>query len=231
MAEYGLKIKNANGYLMVDGTYSNLALRSAGAFDMSNADQMTNGAYFKSFQVAGQNPVVALAGSTLALVLNSSLVGGVLTVVIVAPTRTNIPYYVFDNANLGSRFNTNYGLVVKNVNTGQVVFDSRCRYMRILDVITSNDANWTAVSRSYAGLASAVAVVQSSRWRYGTTVFLPGSPPKLQPFSTCSASKVDGVTVTLDSVMLWTFPPDPNNPVFEDSNTMYTYLVLDITNF
>lgn len=223
----GLKVKNVNGFLVVDGTYSNLSLRSFGSFDMSNAEQMTNGAYFKAFQLLGNNPVVALGGASLALVLNSSLSGGVLTVVITSPNRSAIPYYLYDDADKGLRLNNNYALLVRNTTTGQVVFDSRCRYMKIIDVITGNDANFTAITRDYSAFTSSVAVVQSVRWRYGTTVFLPGTPPKLQPFSTCSASKVEGAVVTIDSIMLWTFAPDAQNPTFNDANTLYTYLVLD----
>lgn len=232
MAEYGLTVKNSGGYLVIDGTYSNMGIRQSGALDMSDASQLPNGCYYKSFTFSASSPILALAGD-YALVSSISLSNGVLTAVIQAQSKSTLTYYLFDEAAYGARYNTAYGLVVKNKTTGVVVFDSRIKYMRVIDVIQGDPGSngGVSISRSYAGVAS-VAVVQCTRYRYGTTVVIPGgNPPQTQPIGAASASKAVGASVNIAVITLFTYPPATNNPTFNDDQPFYSYLVLDVSNY
>lgn len=228
MAEYGLKIKNASGYLVIDGTYSNMALSSSGVLSFASAEQLINGAYIVNLNISGVSPSIALRTTAGASVLNAIKTGpNSFLFQIISTTRDSVAYYVFDNVVMAPRYNTPYGLIVKNKNTGQVVFDSRCPYMRVIGVI-AGDNN---LPQTLAYGSSAIAVVQAIRWRLDTYVVLggPGGTPLIQPISATSFSRVVGNQVTIFSSGVWTYAPAENNPLLNDSNPNFFYFVVDVS--
>ncbi len=231
MAEYGLKVKNSSGYLVIDGEYSNLGVRSSGVLDMSNAPQITNGCYYKTFTLTANNPIVALSGG-YAAISSMSISGTTMTFMVWANDRSNLTYYLFDEAMYCARFNTNYGLVVKNKTTGLVVYDSRIKYMRVIDII-SGSGSTGVITRSYPGVQK-IALVQSAKYAYGETIVIPtANPPFTQPYLITGVSSVTSNNIAnISSILVYTIPPSQNNPVILQNNQdFYSYLVLDVSNY
>lgn len=229
MAEYGLQIKNAGGFLVIDGTYSNLGIRSSGTLDMSNAAQNTNGCFYKTFTITANTPIIALSGG-YAAISSMAISGTTLTFTVWALSRANQIYYLFDEAMYCARFNTNYGLVVKNKSTGLVVYDSRIKYMRVLDVI-SGSGSTGVITRSYPGVQK-VAVVQCAKYAFGETVIIPtANPPFTQPYLNTGASSVTSNNVaSISEISVFNLPPSQNNPiVLENNQDFFFYLVVDVS--
>lgn len=234
MAEYGLKVNNPSGIVVIDGTYSNLALRSSGIFDMTGATS-TGSAYQKTFTLTAVTPVLALScdSSVKCAVASISQNGTTVTVVIETQAIGPVSYYLFDNPVYGAAFNIKYGLIVRNKTTGAVVFDSRLKYMRVLDFIvgSASGSGYPSTSKSYAGVTK-IAVVQCARKMYATTTVTPGSPPLLLIIDTGGATyTASGNTITLSSFLRWQIGPTANITAYNQDLTDYAYLVLDLSNY
>lgn len=238
MVEYGLRVKNVNGFLQIDGTYSNLALVERITLSATNKAGGPNGLiWFVTRDFPGYvTPTIAVSSTSTAVLWTGQMVGGVFRVTFWAVNTSAFEVYVFDVASRGQRFNINYGLIVKNKTTGQIVFDSRMKYMRILDVIagSSNDGGFNVISRSYPGLQK-VAVVQSIFWAWSFHEVIPDSPTDPSAIAAIIASfmfKPAANSVRIESD--YTYQNSnrlSSNPVPNHYNPSFNYIVLDVSNF
>ena len=236
MADYGLRIVNANGYVQIDGNYSNMALSTSGVLSFAGAEQLPNGVYYQVLTVYGVSPVIALkstGGSAAILGSGGNANSGVYQFGVMCTTRDPVTYYVFDDARLAAKYNTNYGLIVRNQYSGNVVFDSRSPYLRVLGTMSGDRTNNATPFPMTAQFGSNydLAVIQTMRVRNDTYFALPGFPPLIQPVSSGSFSKVSSNIVTLSESVIWTYAPDPNNPTITDISLKFLYFIIDVSGF
>ncbi|AUV61904.1 hypothetical protein HWB52_gp89 [Pseudomonas phage Littlefix] len=149
MAEYGLEIKNVANVVQIDGNFNNLAFRSKGTAVLGEASGSTGMRYARITTGASPTSMVAVKtnGYTyLANVIDNG--NGTRTYVWIVDPGTTVTYYIFDEIEYCPPRTDKYGLIVKNKVTGKVAFDSRYKYMRVVQMLTINDfpAAWPGQS-------------------------------------------------------------------------------------
>lgn len=240
MAEYGLRIKNAYGNLVIDGTYANLALVEKLTLSATGSVSGPNGgSYRRSLRLVGYiTPVLVIYSPNTVVAHTGSKTGPDTWDFVIHCEAANTPFevYCFDVASRGQRFPGNYGLVVKNRTSGAVVFDSRCKYMRILDAYVGTAAAGNSMpssSRNYS--AAKVGVCQGLRQVNALNQPLGGSSsdPNHLVIVLFSASGSSGGTVNFRPMQFWVSGPKPlsQNPVVNWSQPGYSYLMVDLSNF
>ncbi|MFK0309738.1 hypothetical protein ACIQUF_00700 [Pseudomonas sp. NPDC090233] len=239
MAEYGLRIKNANGFVQIDGTYANLALVEKLTLTATSQAGGPNGIiYFITRDFPGYTTAtIALSmPNNVAVCWSGQLINGVLRVTFWATTQNPFEVYVFDVASRGQRFAINYGLVVKNKATGAVVFDSRMKYMRVLEAVSgkSTDGSFPTTDRSYPALKK-VAVIQSVFWAWSFHQVIPNDPTDPSAIATIAAScisKPSATMVRLQGVQTYNNANRlSSNPVPNTYCSSYHYIMLDVSDY
>lgn len=239
MAEYGLRIKNVNGFLQIDGTYANLALVEKLTLTATSVAGGPNGRiYFVTRDFPGYtNAAIALSvPSSVAVCWTGQLINGVLRVTFWATTQTPFEVYVFDVASRGQKFPINYGLLVKNKTTGAVVFDSRMKYMRVLDVVSGKSTNgsFPTVDRNYPA-SKKIAIIQSIFWAWSFYQVIPNDPIDPDAIAVISAScisKPGSNAARFEQVQMYnnsgriSSNPEPNTYC-----SSYSYIVIDVSDY
>lgn len=178
MAEYGSRFINATGQVLIDSNYSNLGMRQKGSGN-------TGQTLIQYLSFAGGNPVLAINANALIRVSAGVRSGNTTTFTIVSfEPNTAFEWWCFDDVAYAERYPGAYGMIVRNKNTGAVVFDSRCKYMRVLDFVAGTAPNALTqlappfVTKSYG--VGKVAAVQCQFSYYSDTVQF--SPPPNQQY-------------------------------------------------
>jgi hypothetical protein len=236
MADFGLQLFNSSGNVQIDSTYKNLGLREKGSVvSSSSAPIGSTGFYYATFTtVAGTCPVVAFRSNGTCYLSHSTTSGNSTTYYFsCSAANVTVQYWIFDDlANV--TLSGNYGLQVFNAAGGKV-FDSRSKYMRIVDLVrgtneASNGAMASGFTQSYSGLP---AVVQGQLYYYLTYGIIGASsaPYTVQRILTAATVTFPSGGVTWQSktadVSVFT-----NQSSLPDSRThrSYDYLVLDVSN-
>ena len=229
MPDYGLRVTNANGYVQIDSTYKNLALRQKGTV---TAGASNGSGYSATITVtAGPSAQLALSGLTAGVVTvgGMNVSGNSITYYLYFSTAgASATYWIFDDPALLSPIG-NYGLRVRNANNS-VVFDSRFPYMRVIDFIASvNNTNPPAQSTSYA--SKTIAVVQAQLWHKWTATQTGPGGSTIVAFFVAGAMSVSASSLTLGQQVLAAVT-GTTGQLFVDQTPYggYTFLVLDVTN-
>ncbi|WP_110947368.1 hypothetical protein [Pseudomonas bohemica] len=239
MAEYGLVIKNANGNLVIDGTYANLALVEKITLSASLGPSGANGGSYRvAMTLSGYTTplLVIYSPNTKVAYTGSNQGSGNWSFTFHAETQnTAFDVYCFDIASRGQKFSGDYGLVVKNKTTGAVVFDSRCKYMRILDTYVGtadSQTNIPEINRSYGktkvGIAQGVMLVTSYNQQVGGGT---ATDPYNLVIIMFSAMKSSGGSINVSNMNFSTSGPAPTsqNPAVNWTQTGYCYLMVDLS--
>lgn len=239
MAEYGLRVKNANGFVQIDGTYANLALVEKLTLSASTQGGGPNNVIWSVTRdfTGYTNPAIALSPpSNVSVCWSGQLVGSTLRVTFWATSAVSFEVYVFDVASRGQKFNINYGLIVKNKTTGAVVFDSRMKYMRVLESISgsSNNGGFATINRAYAG-ALKVAVVQSVFWAWSSHEIVPDDPVNPTAVGVITASMVTKPSANSIRIAAGGVYSNSSrlstNPVPNTYSPGFSYIALDVSNY
>jgi len=237
MVEYGLRVKNVNGFVQIDGSYANLALVEILSLTATTQAGGPNGVVWivrRNFPGYITPTIAIAANNNVAVCCSGRIVNGVWQVTFWASTRTAFQVYVFDEASRGTRFNIDYGLMVKNKTTGAVVFDSRMKYMRVIDVIAGTSDDFKAVIRSYPN-AKKVAVVQGLFWAYSFHQIVPDDPVDPTAIASILASASYNPTANSMTLDVMSVYENANrlsqNPIPNWYCPTYSYLVLDVSDF
>lgn len=232
-------VNQGTGFVQIDGTYKNLCLRSKGTISVS-----TNygGAYRAEVTLPSNNAIVAFSGGNFSLSWVTKVSGQIQVRLITDQPRT-ITYYIFDDPANGQTYNINYGLIVRNPSTGETVFDSRKKYLKILDTIAGNAqlGAWPGTaSRSYSGRTIAL-MVCTSRYEFKGEVIGSETGPgggdgpgqgyalneKRHAFTVANGTVQFNFTETNVVYPIsapWNTPPVQNQ-------TRYAYLIIDVTGY
>ncbi|MDR5778769.1 hypothetical protein QCE63_04900 [Caballeronia sp. LZ065] len=227
MADFGLQVFNANGYLQIDSTYANLALRQKGSFVSGGAASST-GWYKASLTVPyGVTPLLAVRPSSgMCSLISSSVSGSNITYLFYcSASAVTLSYWLFDSP-AGIAGSGSYGLIVNNA-SGVRVFDSRMPYLRILDFINGS-ATGPTLSANYG---KTIAVVQTELW-YAYSVSVPPYPQTggIINFDAMAFSISSGNAFSASGQLLEYSLEDPAPDVNTTPRTSYAFLVVDVTN-
>ncbi|WP_176506353.1 hypothetical protein [Pseudomonas urethralis] len=239
MAEYGLTIKNSSGYVQIDGEYSNLALVESLTLSATSRGGGPNGSVWyvtRSFPNY-VSPVVAIyANNGVTVCYQAAQVNGVWQFTFWATTQNAFQVYMFDQAGRGARFAINYGLVVKNKTTNAVVFDSRMKYMRVVDYIAANLGGnyFDNISKDYTAYKK-VAIVQGAFWATSIQEVIPDDPTDPTAITLIEVSGMLNHSVNGISIQVMDTYSNSNrlsqNPLPNWYCNSYSYLVLDVSDF
>lgn len=228
MADYGVLIKNPSGSVLIDGVYANLALRTSGVGVASTA--ASPGYTFTVTVTGGGQPVLAVACPQYCIV-GSGMASGANTVftVLCMVQNASVNWYVYDDPSFCTPFSTNWGLIVRNKNTGKVVFDSRMKYMKVIGFESGSapeDPTNPFISKSYS--VGKVAVVQCQK-SYVSDFRVVSPPPDQQVMVLLFNSMFKVSTATLQAQMIITqqFTDSTVPPALNQS--AYAFLILDIS--
>ena len=131
MADYGLKVWNKDGFVQIDGTYRNLGLRAKGSVYSGGVGSST-GFYIAAVTLPATAPMLAWRATAPTAQRQIVQSGGQITYYFECQGNgVRVDYWLFDFPDFAI-LPGNYGLRVWSA-SGEVVFDSRARYMRVID--------------------------------------------------------------------------------------------------
>ncbi|WP_236233202.1 hypothetical protein [Pseudomonas tohonis] len=171
MADIGVRLRGNSGeFLQVDGEYANMALSHKGSFTTSAVvyTSWRSG----SVTISGaKSPVIAIRCSTTWFLSSTVIDGSTYTYTIATQGAATVEYWIFDEPDysIGSG---PVGLRIRNRNTGLVVFDSRKKYMKVIDFFST--ASYADVTKNYPGKIPAV-VISFRGYAYKTVVVRVGN--------------------------------------------------------
>jgi len=223
---YGFRARNPNtGYIQIDETYNNWALRSVQLLTLSPGSGFHQGIINLG---ASDRGCFAWRSDQPAFLMGRNSSGHIFRSIADGRPPANIWIYTFDDPAFGQMYGGNYGLRVRN-GGGGVTFDSRMKYMRWIDEISGDNlGNQISLTRTYGG-AVVPAVIQGNlcydiHWEalgVGTVV----------PFA--ESFQVQGVHCSGSSVV-WTplgyLGPQTYSPpsVPPGKQTAYSYTIIDV---
>ncbi|BBP95976.1 hypothetical protein BSFA1_11050 [Burkholderia sp. SFA1] len=232
MSDFGLQLFNSSGNLQIDSTFKNLGLREKGTTRSGGSPAGNMGWYWATVTTSvGNAPMIAFRSSSKCYLRYSSISGSQITYWFhCLGTGVTVQYWIFDDPSLAT-LSGNYGLQVFNA-SGSKVFDSRTKYMRVIDSISaagsSGDALDNGFTRSYSGTP---AVVQG-QLRTRITNTAAGSPPNMTIVTVMFAPAVSfsGGDVSWKTETVVTVNTTGQSGVPEgQARTAYDYLVLDVS--
>lgn len=185
---WGTRVINPSGALQIDENFVNLALAYKGSLRTGNLNAA--GYAFANKTISGTGLVVALSSDNPVGMVGLTESGGNTTLAVNSDTANSlVEYYVFREAELGQNFNSNYGIRTRN-SSGQVVFDSRKKYMSVRDSFYYQETQsvpWN--SRSYGGK---VAII-FTQWYTSVDIFpSPTNPGRETVVTSWFAAKTPG---------------------------------------
>ncbi|MDR5801213.1 hypothetical protein [Caballeronia sp. LZ001] len=232
MPDFGLQVYNQSNVLQIDSTYKNLALRAKGSVAATTATAQGDWFYATVTVSAGVSPVMAFRCPVACYLRQTTIANGNITYLFLVKGNSQIvQYWIFDDPVQATR-SGNYGLQVFN-SAGSLVFDSRSKYMRVLDSVRGNgnlsDPIEAGFTRSYSGLP---AVVQG-QLRFRVTNNATGQPPAITVFGALEqvAPTFSGTNITFAMMPSAVVQYSVNQNVPPGQfHTAYDYLVLDVAN-
>lgn len=146
----GLYIRNENNIIQIDENYQNLELIQKGGFSGSSGPNGTETVAFPSDATA----IIAVVCTSGAVSWNIGQ-AGILTIYFQGSNVAG-EYFIFSRARTTTPL-PKIGVVIRNKNTGAVVFSSNRRYMRVVDYRSGTLAVNGSVVLSYGSRKVAVA--------------------------------------------------------------------------
>jgi hypothetical protein len=138
----GFYVRNADSFIQIDGSHQNLVLKDAGNVSVGASSSTT-------VRVSAQTPCVAVRPDQGVVVYWLNRVDATSWDIVFSASDNQgatARWFLFDRQDEVTEFKTDYGLRVSN-EFGQVVFDSRQRYMRVLGMVTptisTGSVSWT----------------------------------------------------------------------------------------
>jgi len=231
MASYGLIIRNKNRQIIIDENYRNQAIRYTG-FQSQTGSEL--GYYFADFSIAcSASAVIGYKTSGWVALQRQSHSGNIRTIRLISRSPFTVQWFCFDTPTLSSKYSINYGLRIKNRVTGDLVFDSRARYLRV-KLLFDAKADNQITSRVVQGVTDICVVPTQAFIGHQEEVFGATGPNhyvawELAPFFNTPG----GGTVRTQVQVYYTLDGDTGGSylVTNFSSGGSTFLVSDISNY
>ncbi|UOL48387.1 hypothetical protein [Pseudomonas phage Almagne] len=224
----GFRVRNQDRVLQIDGTYTNMEFKSKGTLTPSQQSNDILG-YFADVQSPSPTAVIAVVGQGDGVYVKKMPNGNfrVYAGRSLPSQVTPFTYYIFDkasNTDLGGGF----GFVVRSRITGQVVFNSNRRYLRILDMINATVLPDESSTFSYPGKSIAPIQCRKSYYR----IHSPGGAPN-QPVLIIGWKNSCIRNLSTSSFNVWNRGTHSaqvgGNQYYSDSVPFVSYIVVDVT--
>ena len=222
MASYGFEIINSFGSILIDDKYPNLALRQKGGVKLGSNNRlnvpMTNGFSSPLVASASTRPVRSDMINTTAITPYIHIRGRE------GDPPADVDYYMFDKPLFQP---TNGEALIQLFNAaGQVTFDSRLKYARVIDVFGgATQAEW-ATTKTYAAGRKYAVVQLRTAWRRSTV--RAGGGRYTLSYRSAMARVVGNQVIT--SFQVDTVKENFNRPL-ELSDMGATFAVIDVTGY
>lgn len=167
----GLRIRNNGNILQIDGTYRNSELIQKGTLALNQSDVNGRGWFgsislpasksmtFIAFRAASPGIYWQLQNATTMQVFSGSKAP--------TPQPPDITYYIFGEPDIP--ISGGVGLIVRNAATGQVAYNSRKKYLRILQPINQQIPVDSGLTLTYPGKTVAICqCMRPTRWKVDT---------------------------------------------------------------
>jgi hypothetical protein len=224
----GMRIRNNGNILQVDGNYQNMEVSAQGTATTSGSYGGTSEMYADIPIPSGRgNSLLAVYGATAAVYCKKQD-ANTFRVFSQASTPATFTYYLFSTPQAVSG---GVGLKIRNNTTGAVLFNSRYKYLRVLDYLTGTLAIDSAISRQYPG--KKVAIIQTLR-PFHIKIDSGGTsqqPAGVFTFRSGQMTNPQSDTATVTFGISFVFGgPVQVTPVANGMNSI-GYLVIDVTGY
>lgn len=221
----GARITNpAKGTVVIDQNYSNLCLRSFERFQINGSGQ------YATIQKAFTSTVgvVAFAEGNV-FVGNISRSGSTCTYTLTAVPGTWVKAYVFDVSQYGQRYYDNpLGVRIRNPISGQIMFDSRIKYLKLVDFIQGEGTAGHSLNRQYPGRN--IAAIQGLAFATWFVAGVSGGGPVFDVNVWASMRANGNSFVTTQEQTQVNAAPPTVGPT-SATQPHWNYLIIDVTDF
>ncbi|MGE8045134.1 hypothetical protein ACQKO6_13095 [Pseudomonas monteilii] len=227
----GFKLNRSDGSVAIDANYSNLALRQKGSVVLNQVKNQTNpGVKSADVVVASDQSIIAYRSNYPCVLMYANRSGGTISYGF-SGTQTEsqmgapliVDWWLFDLPSYGLQYASGGKLIVRNPNNGQTVFDSRNKYLKIMDFVTSASGR-----RSY-GKTPAVIVVNRA-WSRSAQI-MAGGQFVLEQIQTSMANTEGNDVVFSGQNLLWVAHPGSDWPTFGYSGGSPIYMIVDVQDY
>lgn len=230
-----VKIRNGNSALLIDESYSNLAVRQSGVVVSGAANSY--GFSTVTISLEHDQSVLAVRSSNKVGILNTSYSAGRVsyTLLCIGGVAT-VEYWNFDLPKYASFDPQHAKLIVRNPTTGEKAYDSRLRYMRVINFqYTTGGDQVQPITTNYAADVKTAVVFASMPWFYRSQRVGVGQNPPILVVQGFGMIQASGSSATIYHFQRHTEFTDQNpnqNTVYPDSQMLDGYwLTLDVSNF
>lgn len=227
------RFRNGNNVLLIDENYENLALRQfasvvtgpPNAYGMSYAD--VTFAHDQSVMAVRCSAYVAIFGTTYGP-------GTVTYRLIAVGGRVTVECWNFDLPKY-SVYNPNHAkLIIRKPSSGEVAFDSRLKYMRVLNFQYTNGGGTTtpAITTTYPAGSQPAVVVSSQPWSMRSVRIGYPNPHTQIVSHGVGMCRCNGTTVDIAPLVTYaSFNDENEGTVYPDSEMLEGYwMTLDVAN-
>ncbi|RAU43418.1 MULTISPECIES: hypothetical protein [unclassified Pseudomonas] len=228
-----VRFRNNTGNVLIDDTYQNLALRASGQVTTAPTNIPGLSQFFLT--LPSDQGVLAFRCANPCSIFNVTYANGNATYQL-CTTGGNavVSYWQFDLPQYTAAPLNWPKLIVRNPVNGSLIFDSRLKYMRVLDFIemSIDDGNPNPYQPVYAGRLPAV--IESKRAWNMVSQILPGTPTiAVGGYSGSFASTPSTQVNIYKNQEYYTYNDRPANSDGYPAASSYqsAYMIVDVSNF
>ena len=225
----GFKLNRPNGTVAIDANYFNLALRQKGSLVLSNVPNASTPAFKNGgITVAGDQAIIAFRSDRPCALFEARRNGGTYSYVFAgqnANGNINVDWWLFDLPQYALQFATSGKMIVRRPGDGAVVFDSRNKYMKLLDFVQY--ASQVYARNSYP---KTPAIIMNNRaWSQTAAAINGGNNTLVQ--MTSSMAYTEGNAVLFGGEITSLSIQDSQAPKFSYSGGKADFLVIDVQDY
>lgn len=225
----GFKLNRPDGSIAIDSNYFNLALREKGSAVIANQPNPNTPGFRNLYMtLGGDQAIIAYRSASPVAMYQARKLGGAIEYVFCGMSEhqpITLDWWVFDLPQYAQQFANSGKMIVRRPTDGAVVFDSRNKYMKIMDFI--HPENTAEQRRSYPKLP---AVIMTNR--YWSDIAQPinaGNSTLLQ--SQTYMARTEGNDVVTGGQITSLSIAGSDNPKFAYAGGSPEFLVVDVQDY
>lgn len=226
----GFKLRRENSTIAIDGDYFNLALRQKGSVAVTKKGDLY--VPYGDVTVAADQPLIAYRSTFAAALATATRSGGNVTFRFYgmgqgqATGEGTLEWWLFDLPEYGQTYDTRGKLITRRQSDGRVSFDSRKKYLKVMDFFSH--ANNSDTPRDYPRTPGVVTINRA----WATSQRQMVSPPGTLREGLSSAVWTQGNRVWTGSrnTFYSLSPSSPSSPSFNYNGGTPQTMVVDLTN-
>jgi hypothetical protein len=229
MSSPGIRIRNGSSVVQIDNRYANLGLRYSTTIT-AGTSPTANNYYIATLTVAYNSAqVMAFQCAVNCCLVGQALSGGNITYTFyVKQSGGTVNIRIFDDTNLLNYTAGVPGIVIRNATTAAKIFDSRAKYMKVIDFVSATSGPTSTLTYNHTG-ANLYCVQLQPYW--ARTVSGAGGSVRIVLFYGPVMSISNGVaTLMSDSLETYTLT-NSADVATQFARSGYGYMLLDCLGF